>query len=67
VSIGYACEAGARFDTAHQLFEAADAALYSAKELGRNAISAFQGRRNSDPPPASVDVPRVSQEISGQP
>lgn len=64
VSVGYACQAGSRFDTAHQLFEAADAALYSAKELGRNTISPFQGRRDSDPPPVeSVDAPRAGQEI----
>ncbi|HEU4779885.1 MAG TPA: diguanylate cyclase [Steroidobacteraceae bacterium] len=50
VSIGYACQTGAKFETAHQLFEAADAALYSAKEQGRNTISAFQGRRTGDPP-----------------
>ena len=53
VSIGYAGQVGTRFETAHQLFEAADAALYSAKEQGRNTIAAFQGRRTSDPPAAS--------------
>ena len=60
VSIGYAGQVGNRFETAHQLFEAADAALYSAKEQGRNTIAAFQGRRTGDPPPVeSVDVPRT--------
>ncbi|HEU5137161.1 MAG TPA: diguanylate cyclase [Steroidobacteraceae bacterium] len=58
VSIGYAAQVGTRFETAHQLFEAADAALYSAKEQGRNTIAAFQGRRTGDPPAAeSVEVP----------
>ena len=46
VSIGYACQSGGRFESADQLFEAADAALYSAKEQGRNTIAAFQGRRS---------------------
>jgi diguanylate cyclase (GGDEF)-like protein len=50
VSIGYACEVGARFDSAARLFEAADAALYSAKQQGRNCIAAFTGRRSDDPP-----------------
>ena len=50
VSVGYACQSGGRFETADQLFEAADAALYSAKEQGRNCIAAFQGRRSDDPP-----------------
>ncbi|HEY6125739.1 MAG TPA: diguanylate cyclase [Steroidobacteraceae bacterium] len=57
VSVGYACHVGTRFENAHQLFEAADAALYSAKEQGRNTIAAFQGRRTGDPPPESADVP----------
>ena len=45
VSIGYACESARASKRADQLFEAADAALYSAKEQGRNSIAAFQGRR----------------------
>ncbi|MES1263084.1 MAG: GGDEF domain-containing protein, partial [Peristeroidobacter soli] len=61
VSIGYACHAGTRFENAVKLFEAADAALYSAKEQGRNSIAAFQGRRSDDPPSVNddetVDVP----------
>ncbi len=48
VSIGYACHTGTRFETAESLFEAADGALYSAKEQGRNCISAFLGRRSGD-------------------
>jgi diguanylate cyclase (GGDEF)-like protein len=60
VSIGYASEVGNRFETAHHLFEAADAALYSAKEQGRNTIAGFQGRRTDDPPAAAVaEVPRA--------
>jgi len=60
VSIGYACHTSGRFDSAVKLFEAADAALYSAKEQGRNSISAFQGRRSDDPPSVKdepVDAP----------
>jgi diguanylate cyclase (GGDEF)-like protein len=61
VSIGYACHASGRFESAVKLFEAADAALYSAKEQGRNSIAAFQGRRSGDPPSVkddeAVDVP----------
>ncbi|HYJ41125.1 MAG TPA: diguanylate cyclase [Steroidobacteraceae bacterium] len=63
VSIGYACQTGGRFENADQLFEAADAALYSAKEQGRNTSVAFQGRRSNDPPSVkeddALDVPRV--------
>jgi diguanylate cyclase (GGDEF)-like protein len=63
VSIGYACQTTGRFESAVQLFEAADAALYSAKEQGRNTIAAFQGRRSNDPPSVkedeTIDVPRA--------
>ena len=49
VSIGYACHSPhQRFESADRLLDAADAALYSAKELGRNCIAAFQGRRSGD-------------------
>ena len=51
VSVGYACQVGTHFASADALFDAADAALYSAKELGRNCISAFPGdRRRGEPP-----------------
>ena len=43
VSIGYACQSHGRFESADQLFEAADAALYSAKQQGRNCIAEFRG------------------------
>ncbi len=63
VSIGYACQASGRFESAEQLFEAADAALYTAKEQGRNTIAAFQGRRSDDPSSLKesdeLDVPRA--------
>jgi diguanylate cyclase (GGDEF)-like protein len=50
VSIGYACQSHNRFESADLLFEAADAALYSAKQQGRNCISEFRERRAGDPP-----------------
>jgi diguanylate cyclase (GGDEF)-like protein len=63
VSIGYACQSHGRFESAVQLFEAADAALYSAKEQGRNTIAGFQGRRSNDPPSVKddeqIEVPRA--------
>ena len=49
VSIGYACQSHNRFESADLLFEAADAALYSAKQQGRNCISEFRDRRGSEP------------------
>jgi diguanylate cyclase (GGDEF)-like protein len=48
ISVGYATMTGGNFSSPEKLFEAADAALYSAKEAGRNRISAFQGRRADD-------------------
>jgi diguanylate cyclase (GGDEF)-like protein len=52
VSIGYACQSHNRFESADLLFEAADAALYSAKQQGRNCISEFRDRRGE---PAAVN------------
>ena len=52
VSIGYACQSHHRFESADLLFEAADAALYSAKQQGRNCISEFRDRRGE---PAAVN------------
>jgi diguanylate cyclase (GGDEF)-like protein len=48
VSIGYACQSHHRFESADLLFEAADSALYSAKQQGRNCISEFRGE--TEPP-----------------
>lgn len=41
ISIGYACLSLNRFDSAEKFFEAADAALYAAKQRGRNCVVAF--------------------------
>jgi len=48
ISVGYACLAQAPFENAQKFFEAADFALYSAKEQGRNRVVAFQDRRRDD-------------------
>ena len=50
VSIGYACQSHGCFESADLLFDAADAALYSAKQQGRNCISDFRERRKGDSP-----------------
>jgi diguanylate cyclase (GGDEF)-like protein len=53
VSVGYASLSD-EFPTAEKLFDAADAALYSAKEAGRNRVSGFIGnRRQEDAAPAA--------------
>ncbi len=47
VSVGYASLSHGAFATAEQLFEAADAAMYSAKQQGRNRVVAFSERRSN--------------------
>ncbi|MES1262942.1 MAG: diguanylate cyclase, partial [Peristeroidobacter soli] len=59
VSIGYACQFHGRFQNADQLFHAADAALYSAKQQGRNCIADFRDRR-AEPPAAAVNEENIA-------
>lgn len=54
ISVGYASFTGGEFATPDQFFQAADAALYSAKEQGRNRVAGFQGGRRADDAPLSA-------------
>jgi diguanylate cyclase (GGDEF)-like protein len=44
ISVGYACLSRGDFENADKLFEAADSALYRAKQRGRNCVVAFHDR-----------------------
>jgi diguanylate cyclase (GGDEF)-like protein len=51
VSIGYACLSRGDFETAEKFFEAADAALYTAKQRGRNCVVSFHDRGEDEMAP----------------
>jgi diguanylate cyclase (GGDEF)-like protein len=53
ISVGFASLTRGEFATPEELFEAADVALYSAKEAGRNGVAGFRGRRADDAPAAA--------------
>jgi diguanylate cyclase (GGDEF)-like protein len=49
ISVGYASLSQTAFENAEKFFEAADAALYAAKQQGRNCAVAFYDRREDLP------------------
>ncbi|GFE88022.1 diguanylate cyclase [Steroidobacter agaridevorans] len=54
ISVGYACLSRGDFENADKFFEAADSALYRAKQQGRNCVVAFHASlepaREQEPP-----------------
>ncbi|MBL8270551.1 diguanylate cyclase [Steroidobacter sp.] len=57
ISVGYACLARGEFGSAEQFFEAADSALYTAKQSGRNCVVAFHERAEQEQePPVQLDA-----------
>lgn len=57
ISVGYACLSRGAFENAEKFFEAADSALYRAKQKGRNCVVAFHDReQESQELPAQRDA-----------
>jgi diguanylate cyclase (GGDEF)-like protein len=57
ISVGYACLSRGDFENAEKFFEAADSALYRAKQQGRNCVVAFHDRQQeSQELPAQRDA-----------
>jgi two-component system, sensor histidine kinase LadS len=53
ISVGYACLSRGDFESADKLFEAADSALYRAKQSGRNCVVAFHELLEQEQPQES--------------
>lgn len=56
ISVGYAALSQTDFESADKLFDAADSALYSAKQQGRNRVVAFRERRGEDTQSLKIDT-----------